>query len=110
MIHELVYNKLIVNFNGEEREMTKKVIIDTIYLKESNIEIPNQIEILGKEIPEVKCDLSCQSDFRKIFFDEKETYEVSLSFHIVSSCTVEESNDLHLYIFNFNKNDLKNFS
>ena len=81
--------------------MAKKIIIDTIYLKESNIETPNQIEIFGKEIPEVKCDLSCQSDFQKIFFNEKETYEVSLSFQIASSCNVDQSNNLHLYTLNF---------
>ena len=80
--------------------MAKKIIIDTIYLKESNIETPNQVEIFGKEIAEVKCDLSCQSDFKKIFFDEKETYEVGLSFQIASSCKVDQYN-LHLYTLNF---------
>tara|TARA_R100001510_G_scaffold3270_1_gene2600 strand:- start:258 stop:710 length:453 start_codon:yes stop_codon:yes gene_type:complete len=81
--------------------MAKKIIIDTIYLKESNIEIPNQVEIFGKEIPEVKCDLSCQSNFQKIFFDEKETYEVNLSFQIASIAKVDQSNNLHLYTLNF---------
>ena len=81
--------------------MDKKIIIDTIYLKESNIEIPNQVEIFGKEIPEVKCDLSCQSDFQKMFFDEKETYEVNLSFQIASIGKVDQSNNLHLYTLNF---------
>jgi len=81
--------------------MAKKIIIDTIYLKESNIETPNQVEIFGKEIAEVKCDLSCQSDFKKIFFDEKETYEVNLSFQIASIAKVDQSNNLHLYTLNF---------
>jgi len=81
--------------------MAKKIIIDTIYLKESNIEVPNQVEIFGKEIPEVKCDLSCQSNFQKIFFDEKETHEVNLSFQIASIGKVDQYNNLHLYTLNF---------
>ena len=81
--------------------MAKKIIIDTIYLKESNIEIPNQVEIFGKEISEVKCDLCCQSEFQKISFDEKETHEVNLSFQIASIGKVDQSNDLHLYTLNF---------
>ena len=76
--------------------MTKKVIIDSIYLKESNIETPHQIEVFDKGIIQVDSDLSCESKYQNIVVSDKQCYEVGLFFQIAA-----RSDDLCLYILNF---------
>ena len=62
----------------------KNIIIEAIYLKESNIETPNQLEIFEEKITKIDTDLAWQSGFQNTSINKKERYEVSLSFQIES--------------------------
>ena len=74
----------------------KKIIIEAIYLQESNIETPNQLEVFEERITKIDTDLACQSGFQNTAINKEERYEVSLSFQIAS-----KFRNKYLYILNF---------
>ena len=74
----------------------KNIIIEAIYLKESNIETPNQLEVFEERITKIDTDLACQSGFQNTAINKEERYEVNLSFQIAS-----KFKNNYLYILNF---------
>jgi len=74
----------------------EKIIIEKIYLKESNLETPNQLEIFEEKINTTNTELGCQTGFQNTVVNRKDSYEVTLSLQLAT-----KSEDLFLYVINF---------
>jgi len=70
--------------------------ISAIYTKESNIEVPDAVVLLQEQPFDIETELSCQSSFAPITFNEEKSFEVDLSFQIES-----KYNNDYIYILNF---------
>jgi len=74
----------------------EKIIIEKIYLKESNIEAPNQLEIFEESINTTNTELGCQTAFQNAVFKKRDCYEVTLSLQLAT-----KSEGQFLYVINF---------
>ena len=98
-----------------------EIIIDRIFLKESNIETPDSPAVFDKlvqENGEVSTDFSCNSSYGEHIINGIDVHEVNLTINIAAtnrkSTGPNTADYLHLYILNFvyagmfRLNDFKN--